>query len=250
MIFRDKCVVITGGGSGIGRGLVAGFVKDGAEVVSVGRTEGDLAETARLYGEGRMHYVVGDVSVAADVERLFGEAEERHGKVDVLINNAAVYPKTLFLESDMDDWAKALEINVVGMARCCHRVLPGMLERGFGRILNVGSFAWKGPIPTASAYSTSKGAVSALTKSIACEIDRGRYPDVLVNEFLPGVIHTRMTPDEGDDPMEVYPRAKSVVTLPPGGPNGSVFLMGELLGEDYGLRARLGGLVKKLIGRG
>ena len=98
--------------------------------------------------EGRVHYVVGDVSVAADVERLFAEAEQRHGKVDILINNAAVYPKVLFLESDMDDWAKALEINVVGMARCCHHALPGMLERGYGRILNLGSFAWKGPIPT------------------------------------------------------------------------------------------------------
>jgi len=250
MIFQDKCVVITGGGSGIGRGLVAGFVKEGAQVVTCGRTEADLAETARLHGEGCLHCVVGDVSVAADVERLFAEAEERYGKVDVLINNAAVYPKVLFLESDMDDWAKALEINVVGMARCCHRVLPGMLERGFGRILNVSSLAWKGPIPTASAYSTSKGAVSALTKSIACEIDRDRYPDVLVNEFLPGVIHTRMTPDRGDDPMEVYPRAKSVVALPAGGPNGRIFLMGELLEEDYGLRTRVKRLVKKLIGRG
>ena len=84
----------------------------------------------------------------------------------------------------------------------------------------------RGPIPTASAYSTSKGAVSALTKSIACEIDRGRYPDVLVNEFLPGVIRTRMTPDQGDDPMDVYPRTKSVVALPAGGPHGRIFIMG------------------------
>jgi NAD(P)-dependent dehydrogenase (short-subunit alcohol dehydrogenase family) len=225
-------------------------VQDGAQVVAVGRTEADLAETARLHGEGRMHYVVGDVSVAADVERLFAEAEERHGKVDVLINNAAVYPKVLFLESDMDDWEKAIEINVVGMARCCHRALPGMLERGFGRILNVGSFAWKGPMPTASAYSTSKGAVSALTKSIACEIDRGRYPDVLVNEFLPGVTRTRMTPDRGDDPMDVYSHARPVVTLPAGGPHGRIFLMGQLFEEDYGLRSRIHRLVKKLVGRG
>jgi NAD(P)-dependent dehydrogenase (short-subunit alcohol dehydrogenase family) len=243
-------VVVTGGGVGIGRGLVAGFVKDGAEVVAIGRTEADLAETARLHGEGRMHFVVGDVSAAADVERLFAEAEERHGGVDILINNAAVYPKVLFLDSEMDDWAKALEINVVGMARCCHRALPGMLERGFGRILNVGSFAWKGPIPTASAYSTSKGAVSALTRSIACEIDRGRHPDVLVNEFIPGVIQTRMTPDRGDDPMDVYPRARSVVALPAGGPHGRIFVLGELFEENHGPRSRLKRLINRLIGRG
>lgn len=247
--FQDKTVIITGAGAGIGRGLVAGFTGDGANVVAIGRTESALQETAELHGNGRMHFVVGDVSVAADVEKLIGEAEQSFGGVDILINNAAVYPKILFLESSMDDWAKALEINVTGMARCCHRVLPGMLERGHGRILNVGSFAWKGPIPTASAYTVSKAAVHALTESIACEIDRERYPDVLVNEFLPGIVHTRMTPEGGEDPMDVYEHARVVASLPSGGPHGQIFEKSVLYREDRGKKAKVKRLIKKVLGR-
>ena len=185
MLFKNKTVVITGAGAGIGRGLVAGFVQDGANVVGISRTQTDLEETARLYGRDRFHYIVGNVSVAADVERLFVEAEERYEKIDVLINNAAVYPKLGFLESNIEEWMRALEINVGGVARCCHRVLPGMLERGHGRILNVGSFAYRNPIPNSSVYSTSKGAVTTLTLAIAHEVDHDRYPDILVNEFIP-----------------------------------------------------------------
>ena len=251
MQFENKTVLITGAGFGVGRGLAAGFAKDGAQVVGFGRTQTDLDETARDYCEGRMHVVCGDVSSAEDVDRAVGEAESNFGGIDILINNAAVYPKVLFLESDIEDWAKAIEINVVGMARLCHRVLPGMLERGSGRVLNLGSYAWKGPIPTASAYSTSKGAVNILTKSIAKEIDPARYPDVLVNEFLPGIVHTRMTLEGGDDPMDVYTHAKVVASLPAGGPHGQVFLKSQLEQEDGGGGGLgLKRLAKRVLGRG
>lgn len=247
MQFENKTVLITGAGFGVGRGLAAGFVKDGAQVVGFGRTQADLDETARDFCDGRMHAICGDVSSAADVERSVSETEAKFGEIDILINNAAVYPKVLFLESDIEDWAKGIDINVVGMARLCRRVLPGMLERGSGRVLNVGSYAWKGPIPTASAYSTSKGAVNILTKSIACEIDPVRYPDVLVNEFLPGIVHTRMTPEGGDDPMDVYAHAKVVASLSAGGPHGQTFLKSQLKQEDGG--GGLKGLAKRLLGR-
>lgn len=252
MQFENKTVLITGAGVGIGRGLAAGFTQDGAQVVGFGRTQSDLDETARAHCDGKMHVVCGDVSSAADVESLVSEVETRFGGVDILINNAAVYPKQLFLDSDFETWAKTIEINVIGMARLCHRVLPGMLERGSGRILNVGSYAWKGPIPTASAYSVSKGAVHTLSKSIACEVDRARYPDVLVNEFLPGIVHTRMTPEGGDDPMGVYAHARVVASLPPGGPHGQVFLKSALEQEDGagGGGTGIKRIVKRLLGRG
>lgn len=247
MTLAGKTVVITGAGAGVGRGLVAGFCADGANVVGFGRTEKDLVESADKHGKGRMHVVVGDVAKQADVDRLFAEARQRHGRVDILINNAAVYPRKLFLEAPIDEWAHTLDVNVTGMARCCHAALPDMLKRGYGRILNLGSFAWKGPIPTASGYSVSKAAVYALTKSIAAEIDRSRYPDVLVNEFLPGVVKSSMSED-GLDPMQVYPHAKAVALLPAGGPTGQVFLQSERYEEHPG-GTGLKRLAKRLLGR-
>lgn len=249
MIFEGKNVLITGAGMGVGRGLAAGFAKDGANVVGLGRTQSALDETAQEYCAGRMLAIGADVSSAQDVERAVSEAESHFGGIDILINNAAIYPKQLFLESDIEDWAHAIDINVVGMARMCHRVLPGMLERRSGRILNVGSYAWKGPIPKANAYSVSKGAVHILTKSLAVEVDPATYPDVLINEFLPGIVHTRMTPEGGDDPMGVYAHASLVASLPAGGPHGQVFLKSELDQEDAG-GSGLKRLVKRLLGRG
>lgn len=246
---KDKVVVITGAGSGVGRGLVAGFCRDGAHVVGIGRTEDDLATTQRDHGAGHMEYVVGDVSKAEDIERLFKSAETRHGRVDILVNNAAVYPKVRFLDQDPDDFERSLLINVMGVARCCHRALPGMLERGYGRIVNIGSFAFKGVIPLASLYSASKGAVSPLTQGIAVEIDRGRYPNVLVNELMPGIFRTRMTPDQGDDPMSAYPHVRNVVLQPAGGPNGRIFLLGDLFNEygAGGRKAKIKRLLRRLL---
>jgi NAD(P)-dependent dehydrogenase (short-subunit alcohol dehydrogenase family) len=249
MLFEGKVVVITGAGSGVGRGLAIGFSRDGAAVVGIGRTREDLARTAELSGPRGMHYVVGDVAREEDVAQLFAEAARRHGKVDVLVNNAALYPKVRFLDGSHREWSQVIETNVIGMALCCRHALPGMLERGYGRILNMGSFAWLRPIPASSAYSASKGAVRAFTKALAAEIDRERHPDVLINELLPGVYRTRMSAT-GEDPEQAYPHARTVASLPARGPHGESFLRSELYIERGGLRARVGRLVARLAGGG
>lgn len=238
MNLSDKTVVVTGAGSGLGRGIALGFCSDGASVMGIGRTGGDLEETARLCGAEKMHFVVGDVARPDDVRRLFSEAVRRHGKVDILVNNAALYPKVAFLESSHEEWSRVISTNVIGMALCCREVLPGMLDRGFGRIINLGSFAWKRPIPNSSAYSASKGAVRALTKALATEIDRNQYPDVLINELIPGMVRTRMS-EIGEEPINVYPHVRFVASLPRNGPTGKTFMQSTLHIEDYGLRARL-----------
>ena len=244
MDFSDKTVVVTGAGSGIGRAIAVGFCSDGAGVMGIGRTSGDLEETARLCAAGKMHFVVGDVARPEDVERLFSGAIRRHGKVDILVNNAALYPKVAFMESSHEEWSRVISTNVIGMALCCRVALPGMLAGGFGRIINVGSFAWKGPIRNSSAYSVSKAAVHILTKSLATEIDRSQYPDVLINELMPGVVRTRMS-ETGIDPSDVYPHVRFVASLPRGGPTGRAFVQSTLHIEDYGLRARL----KRFVGK-
>ena len=245
MIFSGKCVVVTGAGSGIGRAFAAGFCADGATVIGFGRTRADLEETARLCEAGRMHFIVGDVGRPDDVERLFSEALRLCGKVDILVNNAALYPKTPFLESTHGEWSRAIQTNVVGLAHCCRMVLPGMLERGFGRIINLGSLAWMGPIANSSAYSASKGAVRVFTRALATEIDRSRYPDVLINELLPGIVRTRMSSD-GEDPKNVYAHARLLASLPPNGPTGRTFLRSAIYIENHGLRARVRRLIARL----
>lgn len=238
MIFSGKCVVVTGAGSGIGRALAAGFCADGATVIGIGRTRADLEETARQCEGGRMHFVVGDVGRADDVEKLFSESHRLCGKVDILVNNAASYPKVAFLESTPEDWARAIQTNVVGLAHCCRVALPGMLESGFGRIVNLGSLAWLGPIPNSTAYSASKAAVRVFTRALTTEIDRQRYPDVLINELLPGVVKTRMS-DDGEAPRNVYAHVRFVASLPRNGPTGRTFMQSALYIENHGLRARL-----------
>jgi len=244
MLFEGKTVIVTGAGSGVGRSLAIGFSRDGAEVIGIGRTQESLADTASRC-DGRMRFVVGDVAREADVESLFEEAARDGGHVDVLINNAAVYPRQEFLTGTHAEWVSAFETNVFGMALCCRKALPGMLDRGYGRIVNMGSFAWKGPIAEASAYSTSKAAVWILTKSLVTEIDREQYPDVLVNELVAGQFKTGMS-DVGEDPDAAYIHARNVVNLPTGGPTGEIFLGSEIYAEESGgLRARL----KRLAGR-
>lgn len=243
MLFSGKSVIVTGAGSGIGRALAIGFCSDGASVIGFGRTARDLEDTARQCG-GRMHCVVGDLARTEDVERLFAEAERLCGKVDILVNNAASYPKQAFVDSTADAWAAAIQVNVVALAHCCRLALPGMLARGYGRIINLGSLAWRGPIPASTAYSTSKAAVMAFTRALATEIDRGRYPDILVNELLPGIVKTRMS-DDGIAPVEVYPHARHVALLPSGGPTGQVFLQSALLVEKPPMRARLRRLLSR-----
>ena len=244
----NKIIVVTGAGSGLGRAIAAGFCADGARVVGIGRTSADLEETARHCGPQKMQFIVGDVAQQQDVERLFSEAVRLYGRVDVLVNNAALYPKVAFLESSQEEWNRVICTNVIGMASCCRAVLPGMLERGFGRIVNLGSFAWKSPVPNSSAYSASKGAVSALTKALAAEIDRDRYPDVLINELIPGAVRTRMS-EIGENPVDVYPHARFVVNLPRNGSTGRTFVQSALHVETRGLRARLKSFVGRASGR-
>ncbi|MEX2209240.1 MAG: SDR family oxidoreductase [Myxococcota bacterium] len=247
MIFTGNTVVITGAGSGVGRALAQGFAGDGANVVGFGRTREDLERTAASCA-GRMQLVVGDVSREADVVRLFEEVQRLHGRVDVLVNNAALYPKRNFLDMSHAEWAHAFETNVIGLAHCCRLALPGMLARGHGRIINMGSFAWKGPGPASSAYCASKAAVTVFTAALASEVDRARHPDVLVNELLAGVFRTRMS-ETGEAPEAAYPHARTVASLPAGGPHGRIFLRSEVFVEEHGLRARAKRIAGKLLGR-
>jgi NAD(P)-dependent dehydrogenase (short-subunit alcohol dehydrogenase family) len=235
MTIEGKVVLITGAGSGIGRALAVGFTKDGARVVGFDVDKEGLAGTAQACTSPLMT-VVGDVTSPVDVDRLVVAATEQFGRIDVLFNNAGIGDQGTVFERPFEDWARVIQVNLIGVALCTHRVLPGMLEQGHGRIINVVSRAAESAGARLSAYAASKAGVITFTKALANGIDREQYPDVLVNAMIPGITRTPiwgrsfesgMLSDEFlktlQEPEVVYPHARFMAELPAGGPNGRVF---------------------------
>jgi NAD(P)-dependent dehydrogenase (short-subunit alcohol dehydrogenase family) len=230
MAISGKVVIVTGAGSGIGRALAAGFVADGARVIGFERNADGLEETQRMCGD-KLVAVAGDVTSEADVERLVATALERYGRIDVLINNAGIAHIGRLLARPFADWAAVVEVNLIGLARCTYHVLPHMLERGHGRIVNVTSRGAESGRPEYSAYSASKAGVNLFTKTLAREMLSQGQRDVLVNALIPGVTTTPLgegRPEHiGQEPAAVYPHARFVADLPESGPTGRIFLYSE-----------------------
>jgi 2-dehydro-3-deoxy-L-rhamnonate dehydrogenase (NAD+) len=177
--FSGRVALVTGGASGIGAAVVERLRADGAAVASfdlqAASAEGVLALT-------------GDVSRSADVGSAVASVERELGPLDVLVCSAGVPGASLATVDVTDEeWRRVLSINADGVFFCNRAVLPGMVERGYGRIVNVASIAGKEGNPMAAAYSASKAAVIALTKAIGKDVAR---TGVLVNCVAPAVIDT------------------------------------------------------------
>jgi len=177
--FSGRVALVTGGASGIGAAVVRRLVAEGATVASFdlhpGSADGVLA-------------LAGDVSKSADIETAVKRAERELGPIDVLVCSAGVPGVSLpSMEISDEEWRRVLAINTDGVFFCNRTVAPGMVERGYGRIVNVASIAGKEGNPMAAAYSASKAAVIALTKAIGKDLAR---TGVLVNCVAPAVIET------------------------------------------------------------
>jgi NAD(P)-dependent dehydrogenase (short-subunit alcohol dehydrogenase family) len=225
-----------------------GLARDGLRVAGLGRTESTLEETRDACPAGHFSYEVCDVSDDQAVQHAIHRIQSRLGPVDAMICNAAVYPRVHFLDQTGEEWAKTLLINVAGAANCCRWVLPSMLERNFGRIVILGSLADRRPIPGASAYSASKGALHVIAAGLAAEIDPRRFPNVLVNELLPGAVRTSMSV-QGQEPEAVYPWVKRLIDLPEGGPTGRMFNRDREIHPNDSLKQRLVRLLIPALGR-
>jgi NAD(P)-dependent dehydrogenase (short-subunit alcohol dehydrogenase family) len=176
--------LVTGGGRGIGAAVARVLADEGAAVTVAARTAAEIdAVAAEVAGRS----VVMDVGDAASVQRGMDEV----GDIDVLVANAGVvWPLRRFVETDVDEWERALAINVFGAARVVRAALPGMVDRAWGRIVTISSGAATPPgMPSANAYSTSKAALDMFTLHLAAEVDG---TDVTVNAVRPGVVDTEM----------------------------------------------------------
>ena len=177
--FSGRVALVTGGASGIGAAVADRLRRDGAAVASLDLRAADADGVLAL---------AGDVSRSADVEQAVATVARELGPVDVLVCSAGVPGQSLpTVEVTDEEWRRVLSINADGVFFCNRAVIPGMVARGYGRIVNVASIAGKEGNPMAAAYSASKAAVIALTKAIAKDVARS---GVLVNCVAPAVIET------------------------------------------------------------
>jgi 2-dehydro-3-deoxy-L-rhamnonate dehydrogenase (NAD+) len=183
--------VVTGGGQGIGRAIAERFLASGAGV-SLWDRDRQLVEAAadELSGQGRVRHVTVDVSDPAGVEAATRATIDALGGIDILVANAGIAgPNHLVWEYPIEAWQQVLDVNLTGVFLCCRSVIPHMIRQKYGRIVNVASIAGKEGNPTASAYSASKAAVIALTKSLGKEL---AGHDIAVNCITPAAAQTRI----------------------------------------------------------
>lgn len=212
-MLANKVVVITGVGSGLGRALARAFVQQGCLVAGIARENKSLRETAEQIGSERFSGYIADVALYEEVSAAVAAVTRQHGRIDLLFNNAAIYPKINFLEESPAAWSRAIAVNINGVANCCKAVLPGMVAARYGRIYNIGSFADIAPIANSAAYSASKGAVRSLTKAIAADIQHTEA-DIEVHEWIPGHLKTRMSDFTGLEPAVAAAWAVQLASVP------------------------------------
>lgn len=189
-----RVAVVTGGGRGIGRAAALALADAGAAVAVLGRNTDRLAETCAAIREGGGHALAlaCDVGDLAAVPPVFQVVRAELGPVDILVNNAGISASMKFAETPDEVWEQILRVNVGGAFACCKAVVPEMIARRWGRIINIASIAGLQGMPYGAAYSASKHALIGLTRSLAGELER--Y-GITSNAVCPGWTDTDMMTD-------------------------------------------------------
>jgi NAD(P)-dependent dehydrogenase (short-subunit alcohol dehydrogenase family) len=189
--FNGQRAAVTGAAEGIGRAIAERLLASGAAVALWDLNPDRLGETRdALAARGSVHGVTVDVTDAASVEAAVADTEAALGGIDVLVNNAGIAgPNAVTWEYPLEDWRQVMAVDLDGVFHCCRAVLPGMIERNYGRVVNIASIAGKEGNPNASAYSAAKAGVIALTKSLGKEL--AGY-DIAVNCVTPAAARTRI----------------------------------------------------------
>jgi 2-hydroxycyclohexanecarboxyl-CoA dehydrogenase len=198
---KGKSVIVTGGGSNIGRAIVLGFAAEGANITIGDLDEGqaqDTAELARAAGATAVNVVKTDVTDFAQAKTLFAMAIERFGGVDALVNNVGWDKLMFFTQTDPAFWQKIIQVNFVGNLNCTRAALDVMIPKNAGSIVSISSDASRQGEPREAVYGGMKAAVNSFMKTIARE--NGRY-GIRCNVVCPGVTIPTRREDVGSSSM-------------------------------------------------
>ncbi len=205
---EGRVAVVTGGAQGIGRAVAERLQASGATLSLWDREAGLLCGTAKELGNA--HHVAVDLTRAEAVSEAAAMTEDALGRIDILVASAGVAGSNAsVVDYDVAEWHEIIDINLNGVYHCCRAVLPGMIARDYGRIVNIASIAGKEGNPNAAAYSASKAGVIALTKSLGKET---AAHDIAVNCVTPAAARTRifdqMSPEHIDYMLSKIPRGR------------------------------------------
>ncbi len=212
---ENKVAIVTGAGSGIGRESALLFAREGARVLvaEVNDAAGQKVVDEIQGAGGEAHFVHADVSLARDAEAMVSASEKKWGRLDVLFNNAGIFPAAdgSILETDEATWDLVMRVNLKGVFLGCKYAIPAMLRAGGGSLVNTASFvALVGAATAQIAYTASKGGVLSMTREIAIEFAR---KGIRANALCPGPVDTPLLKELLSDPAR---RARRMVHIPPG----------------------------------
>lgn len=196
-LLSGRVAVITGAASGIGRATAIRLAVDGAAVIAIDRNQDALLELFRQHPE--LTASCCDLTEHRPLGRCVEQAIQKHGKIDILVNNAGISFYHRHTESTLDEFRQTMAVNMESMYVLAKLIVPHMIQRRYGRIVNVSSIQALASEPTVGAYAASKGAILAWTRSLA--VDLAEY-NILVNAVAPGCIHTAMSIINGHDETE------------------------------------------------
>ena len=195
MKLQGKVAIVTGGGRGIGEAIALAFAREGARLAIASRTQAELDQVAARIQElgAQVQAICTDVSSRDDVVRLIETTLATYGQIDILVNAAGVYgPIGPMWDVDVDEWIRAMQINLFGTFMCCHTVLPHMIERRQGKIVNFSGGGATSPLSRFTAYGVSKTAIVRLTETLAQEV---KEFNIQANAVAPGAVDTRLQDD-------------------------------------------------------